>query len=192
MTAILGLNCSDAVIMLADTEETIGENLKSEADKLERFKSLYGPIISGGAGDSDAIDCANHDLFLFLWDRITANSDILRELRNFPETFFFRVIRPFAGFPAIFIPSCEMLIAANSIVRKKTELFYWKETRVFQVPSPIHISIGVGSLRSHSMLRDVEFDPPWSWEAMLIHGIRIVMMTKKTVQGVGGKLKGEF
>ena len=66
MTAILGFSCGDGVLMMADTEETTSSFTKSEADKLSRFLSQWGPVITGGAGDSHFIDCAEQELAQFL------------------------------------------------------------------------------------------------------------------------------
>jgi 20S proteasome alpha/beta subunit len=51
MTAILGLNYLDGVLMMADTEETTSTATKSECDQLYRFTFPIGTVITGGAGD---------------------------------------------------------------------------------------------------------------------------------------------
>jgi 20S proteasome alpha/beta subunit len=62
MTAILGMNYLDGVLMMADTEETTSMATKSEADKLYRFIFPVGTVLLGGAGDAHLIECANQDL----------------------------------------------------------------------------------------------------------------------------------
>ena len=65
VTAIVGFNYLDGVLMLADTEESLGEGAKSECDKLYRFSFPGGTVIAGGAGDSHLIDCANQEMQTF-------------------------------------------------------------------------------------------------------------------------------
>jgi 20S proteasome alpha/beta subunit len=62
MTAILGLSYLDGVLMMGDTEESLGGDSKSECDKLYRFIFPSGTVITCGAGDSHLIDCANQEL----------------------------------------------------------------------------------------------------------------------------------
>jgi uncharacterized membrane protein YecN with MAPEG domain len=186
MTAILGLNCSDGILMLSDTEETI-RPMKSGVDKLERFVGPYGTAIVGGAGDGDLIDFAVQELANFFKDKINANADILSELNNFAKEFFSEVIGTYKGFPSDFIPTFEMLMAINSRSHQKTWMFHWLDNRVLLISDLIHKSIGSGIFQTRSMLRDVQFPVLWPCKSMLVHGIRIMMHAKSTVQGVGGR-----
>jgi 20S proteasome alpha/beta subunit len=60
MTAIVGINYLDGVVMMADTEESIGSDSKSDCEKLRRFifpvgkppMKTAGTVLTGGAGDS--------------------------------------------------------------------------------------------------------------------------------------------
>ena len=65
MTAILGMNYLDGVLMLADTEETTSSATKSECDKLYRFTFPIGTVITGGAGDATLIEYANQEMHQF-------------------------------------------------------------------------------------------------------------------------------
>jgi hypothetical protein len=210
MTAILGMNCSDGVLLLADTEETTSRDTKSEADKLFRFlfpmgiiasggaDRVYRPIIAaeavpegvisgtvlmGGAGDSHFIECANQELQEFLGQGLKEGESIKAKLNEFTTKFFRVTIGEYRGFVAEMVPSIAMLIALSC--KGQTWLFRWEHNRVSFVPKYRHTSIGCGMIQMHPMLREVQFSS--SCEAMVFHGIRIMLQTKKTVQGVGGK-----
>src|SRR5208282_4799905 len=137
MTAILGMICLDGVLMLADTEETLlGGAAKSECDKLFRFTFSKGKgptsegstIITGGAGDSHMIDCANQELQKF-FQMTGSDADIFSMLNSFAGNFFKEMIEPYqdAGV-GVYIPDFEMIIAVN--VSGESRLFCWKKARV--------------------------------------------------------------
>lgn len=62
MTAVIGLSFLDGILMMADTEESTSVYTKSECDKLYRFLFPAGTVVTGGAGESFLIDCANQEL----------------------------------------------------------------------------------------------------------------------------------
>ena len=180
MTAIVGFNYIGGVWMFADTEETLGEGAKSECDKLNRFNFPSGTVITGGAGDSHHIDCANQEMQTFLSSRtIRTPAETLEVLNEFAGQFFKEVVLPAKDF------SCglEMLIAVNCD-RKSTLLFSWKTNRVVWVAPPHHASIGSGMAWTHPLLRDITFVP--SKESALFHGLRLMYQAKRAVPGVGG------
>ena len=187
MTAIIGFIYLDGVLMMADTEESLGGDAKSECDKLCRFTfrcgtAGVGTILTGGAGDSHLIDCANQELRQLLASRwIDTETDILPALNRFAGDFFEELMRGYQGLDYRLVPSFEMLIAVN--VRPNTYLFIWKGNRV--VPASTHASIGVGIAQTHPILRDVQFSG--TCETMLFHGIRMMFQAKRAVVGVGGK-----
>ena len=210
MTAILGMNCTDGVLLLADTEETTSIGTKSEADKLYRFffpagivaaggaDRMYrlivpagivaaggasGTVVMGGAGDSHLIECANQELQEFLQKGFKQGENIKAKLNDFARMFFRATVGEYRGFAAEIIPGLAMLIAISSA--GQTWLFRWEGDRVMLAPKLGHTSIGCGMIQMHPMLRELQFS--FTCEAMLFHGIRIMLQTKKTVQGVGGR-----
>ena len=212
MTAILGMNCTDGVLLLADTEETTSIETKSEADKLYRFffpagivaaggaDRMYrlivpagivaaggasGTVVMGGAGDSHFIECANQELQEFLQKGFKQGENIKAKLNDFARMFFRATVGEYRGFAAEIIGYLEpqMLIAISSA--GQTWLFRWQRDRVKLVPKLGHTSIGCGMIQMHPMLRELQFS--FTCEAMLFPGIRIMLQTKKTVQGVGGR-----
>lgn len=66
VTAIAGLNYLNGILMLADTEESLGEGAKSECNKLYRFSFPNGAVMTGGAGTRILIQCANQEMQTFL------------------------------------------------------------------------------------------------------------------------------
>jgi hypothetical protein len=183
MTAILGLSYLDGILMMADTEESLGGDAKSECDKLYRFIFPSGTVITGGAGDSHLIDCANQDLHQFFAHKVKVTpQEILETLNGFALKFQEEAISPLKGFQ--YEPGLEMLIAVNCN-KQSTLLFKWKQSRVIWIAPPQHTSIGAGVVQIHPMLRDVQFAA--SKECMLFHGLRMMYHAKRAVAGVGGK-----
>jgi hypothetical protein len=182
MTAIIGFGYLDGVLMLADTEETTSGYTKSECDKLYRFIFPQGTVVTGGAGDSHFIDCANQELFTFM-QKFNAKKSWHVQLSKFTKTFWKESIMPHQRFPQDLIPNIEMLIAINA--NKKTALFRWHKNKLLWVPAYRHVSIGCGEVQIHPMLRDVQF--PATWESTLFYGIRMMFHAKRIVQFVGGK-----
>lgn len=190
MTAILGLNYLDGVLMMADTEETTSAATKSECDKLYRFTFPIGTVITGGAGDSHLIDYANQQLQHYFStggpqtaDKKATPEEIWKGLRTFSQDFFKETIAPYKGLAAELVPSFEMLIAIN--YEKQSYLFHWAENRVTFIPRSQHASIGSGLIQLHPMLRDVQFAA--TKETMLFLGVRMMFHAKRIVQGVGAK-----
>jgi 20S proteasome alpha/beta subunit len=186
MTAILGLNYLDGVLLMADTEETLGGDAKSQADKLFRFNSPDGTIITGGAGDAHLIECANQELQRFFGagagqppNLPLQPEHILESLNRFAGEFFEEVIAKAQGFTS----GLEMLIAVN-YKKQQTLLFRWNLNRVVWIPREQHTSIGAGVVQLHPLLRDLDF--VGSKECMMFHGIRMMFHAKRTVAGVGG------
>ena len=210
VTAILGFNCTDGVLMLADTEESTSMGTKSESDKLYRFffppgivavggaDKIYHPIVPagivasvgscgtvvmGGAGDAHLIECANQELQQHLNTGFADGEDMKVRLNEFTSRFFNETIGAYRGFASDIVPNLSMLIAINS--RNQTWLFKWEHDRVVLIPKHRHSSIGAGRIQMDPMLRNVQFSMPCS--SMLLHGVRIMLQTKNIVVGVGGK-----
>lgn len=191
MTAILGMNYLDGVLMMADTEEWLGGDAKSECDKLYRFVFPIGTVVMGGAGDSHLIECANQELHqLFATgeaqtpDKKITPETALRTLNDFAVRFLRETYKPYKGLMVDSLPEIEMLIAIN-FNNKQTHLFRWSQSRVVWIPSSQHTSIGVGRMQLQSLLRDARFVA--SKECMLFHGIKMMSYTKRSVRDVGGK-----
>lgn len=189
MTAIIGLHYLDGILMLADTEELLGGDSKSECDKLYRFIFPIGTVITGGAGDSHFIDCANQELHQFFATGAAQTADtkitpesLLEALNKFGAKFFKETTGAYRGFAYESAPRIEMLIAVNC--NQQTMLFRWTHNRVVWVSPPHHTSIGSGVIQLHPMLRDIQFSA--SKECMLFYGMKMMFHAKRTVVGVGG------
>jgi len=199
MTAILGLQYLDGVLMVADTEESLGPGAKSECDKLYRFPfgigtppigisnsaTKTGTMLTGGAGDSHLIESANQELQRLFQRGIDPTTDMLDLLNNFVRNFISETMEPYRNLPpeAIVPQPIELLIAIT--VPPNWWLFCWKGSRVILIPSGTHASIGIGVVQIHPMLRDVQFSA--SQECMLFHGMRMMFAAKRAVEGVGGR-----
>jgi hypothetical protein len=112
MTAILGMNYLDGVLLMADTEEFLGGDAKSECDKLYRFTfpigMKAGTVITGGSGDSHLIECANqemHQLFAMgkmkIADVAPKPDEILAALNIFADNFFQETTAQYRGLPHV-------------------------------------------------------------------------------------------
>jgi hypothetical protein len=200
MTAILGLNAAEndgaSVVMLADTEESLGGDAKSECDKLHRFTfgaslTRVGTVITGGAGDTHLIECANQEMERFLATAMKGKKpkDILSLLNDFARMFTEDTLRSYRGLASELVPEIpDLLIAIN--IPPQCWLFCWQGNRVRLIPQFMHTSIGTGIAQIHPMLRDVQFSGPW--EMMLFHGLRMMFHAKRAVRGVGGKTEARI
>jgi hypothetical protein len=181
VTAIVGFNYLDGILMLADTEESLGEGAKSECDKLYRFSFPSGTVITGGAGDSHLIECANQEMQTFFSSQVKASpTEVLEKLNEFAGQFFKTVVSPLDGV----VCGLEMLIAVNCN-KQSSLLFSWKLNRVVWIAPPQHVSIGSGVAWTHPLLRDIQISP--SKECALFYGLRLMHHAKRAVPGVGGK-----
>lgn len=191
MTAILGFTCNDSVLMMADTEETTSQYTKSTCDKLYRFISPSGTVITGGAGDAHLIDCANQALQQYFGAGMPGTPDvevtgqlILDGLNRFAQQFFSETIAVYASASLDPLPEIELLIAVNHH-KKQSLLFKLFRNRVLWIAPSRHECIGSGVVQLHPMLRDFQFVP--TKETALFCGIRMMNHTKRIIQGVGGK-----
>jgi hypothetical protein len=192
MTAILGLHYLNGILLMADTEETLGADAKSEADKIFRFifpvgnpaLAVGGTVITGGAGHAFSIDCANQELARFLSTGVIKSvDDVVPVLSKFARGCFKRSMDGYQGIDSGLVPHFEMLIAVG--IRPLTWLFHWQENRVLLIQEGRHVAIGGGITWLHPMLRDVSFSA--TKECLLFHGMRMMYLTKRAVVGVGGK-----
>lgn len=183
MTAILGLTCTDGILMLADTEESLSQESKSECDKLRSYLCPNGQVLLGGAGQSHLVEYAMRHIGLSLlqkrrtWEEIEVDLNVLNR-RIFQET-----LGPYQGFAAGVVPEwIDMLIAVQSFGQLR--LFKWTQTTVIPA-NTYHTSIGAGVAQMHPMLLDMNF--VFSAKAMLLFGVYVMRQTKRIVQSCGGK-----
>jgi hypothetical protein len=191
MTAIIGFTCHDSVLMMADTEESTTEATKSSCDKLYRFTSPTGTVITGGAGDAQLIDCANQALQHYFATGLPGTPDvpvtgqlILDGLNIFAQKFFSETTEQYETAGLDPLPEFELLIAVNNL-KKGTLLFKLLRNKVLWIEPPNHRCIGSGEWTVHPMLRDFQFVP--TKETALFCGIRMMYHAKRIIQGVGGK-----
>jgi len=184
MTAIVGLHCSDGVLLLADTEETISQESKAECDKLAILQFLHGRMLMGGAGTAHFIEYAEQMIereFLTIprtWPEILADTNVLYKKINKDTLGFYK------GFAREFIPDgIELLTAINS--NGQTVLFRWQDSSVVAVDPRKHDSVGCGIYQTHALLRDINLR--LGADGMLFYGVRLMRQAKRGVVGVGGK-----
>ncbi|MFZ0333429.1 MAG: hypothetical protein WAN10_08895 [Candidatus Acidiferrales bacterium] len=183
MTAILGFNCADGVLMLADTEEWTSEGTKSECEKIARFVSQNGGVfLVGGAGDSHFIEYETQRLTDTV-QTFTSWKELYEVLNKEAKTFVKQNLAPYRGLSQE--PSgIALLIAAY--YQNETALFRWQHDAVSLLPPFSGASVGCGFIQTHPMLQDVK-DSRLTCTATLIHGVRIMLHTKRIVRDVGGK-----
>lgn len=184
MTAILGFNCTDGVLLLADTEETTSADTKSECNKLTYFNCPHGRVLLGGAGNSHYIEYATQYMMRRFLQQPRTWQEIESDLKDISKQVFKDTVGQYKGFPFELIPEdIAFLIAVHS--DKNTLLFRWEQGTVTSIPRYLHGSIGVGNIQTQIMLQDVQLSAPV--DVMLLHAIRIMRQTKRIVRGCGGK-----
>jgi 20S proteasome alpha/beta subunit len=191
MTAILGFTYLDGVLMLSDTEETTSEGTKSDCDKLYRFNSPSGTVLTGRAGNAHLIDCANQELNKYFAHGMPGTPDVavtpdlvLQGLNIFARQFFLETVGECEDTEQDIPGYFELLIAVD-ILKKQTLLFKMLGNRVLWLAPPRHECIGSGAHVIPPMLRDFQFVP--TKETALFCGIRMMNRAKRTMPGVGGK-----
>ena len=184
MTAIVGLQCTDGVLLLADTEETISQESKGECDKLSLLQLPQGRVLIGGAGLSHFIEYAQQ----------TIERDFLVSSRSWPEilvdanTLFRKINRDtlgfYKGFASELVPEgIALLTAVNS--NGHTTLYRWQNDSVVAVDPRKHDSVGCGIHQTYALLREINIR--MGADAMLFYGVRVMKQAKRRVNGVGGK-----
>jgi hypothetical protein len=190
MTAILGFNCTDGILLLADTEENFGHYNKSECEKLERLLLPHGVMVLGGAGDSHLIQYASFRARERLLQRpFTGWAEVHDELNNFSKRITAESIGTYKGFDLSALPNLEMLIGVQAL-NNGVRMFRWTNNTVVPITG-LSASIGAGITQMHPMLSDLNspiynpYSNTGSCEAMLLHGVRIMRQTKRAIQGCG-------
>ncbi len=182
MTAIVGLNCTDGVLLLADTEETISQESKAECDKLSILQFPHGRMLLGGAGTAHFIHYAEQAI----------QREFLQTARNWPEILvdvngLYKKINKetlgfYKGFAREYIPDgIDLLTAINA--DGQTVLFCWENASVVAVEPRAHASIGCGIYQTHALLRDLNLR--MGADGMLFYGVRLMRQAKRGVVGVG-------
>src|ERR1700730_1456743 len=142
VTAIIGFNCTDGILLLADTEEVIGD-VKSQCEKLADVLLPNGVAIMGGAGNSHSIEYAVFRARQRLMQHPCGDwAKIHNQLNDFAKSIVMETITPYKGFDWHVVPTIEMLIALYSM-SGRIGLFQWENNVVRQITGP-SASIGAG------------------------------------------------
>jgi len=189
VTAILGFNCTDGLLFLADTEETIGAT-KSECEKLQRLTLPCGVVVLGGAGDSDWIDYATFRAPQRLLQKpFSGWANIHEEVNEFAKRITKEMVGAYKGFDPLSVPTIEMLIGVQPF-KNGVQMYRWRSNIATPITGP-SVSVGCGITQMNPMLSDLQdakynpYSVSGSCEAMLFHGVRIMRQTKRTVQSCG-------
>jgi hypothetical protein len=184
VTAIVGFQCSDALLMCADSEQLVGTDSKSQIRKIDSFAIDRTAVAIGGAGDMDLIEHVKHQLRQAIRrDPPTPdNADLWME--SFARNVWNTVIRPCRGFPPEDIPSADFLIGLQ--LKADYTLYKWERNLIHPVPNTEHVSIGSGRTQSEALLADLGslFLPV---HQMLLYAVRVMLRVKQLAQGCGGK-----
>lgn len=79
MTLIVGLKCSDGIILTAEEEEILGFTAKRKVNKLKLYTDEHWALVFAGAGDGAIIDNAERQLSKWLDERGAFTGDELAE-----------------------------------------------------------------------------------------------------------------
>jgi hypothetical protein len=184
VTAIVGFQCQDALLMCADSEQSVGTDSKSQIRKIDSFGIGGASVVIGGAGDMDFIEYVKHKLRQNISDEPPTpdNADLWME--SFARDVWKAVIRPCRGFPPDDIPAADFLIGLK--LKKEYTLYKWERNLVHPVPPTSHTSIGSGRTQSEALLADLGslYLPA---HQMLLYAVRVMLRVKQLAQYCGGK-----
>lgn len=184
VTIIAGFQCEDALLICADSEQSIGTDSKSQTRKIESFMSRGPGVAIGGAGDGDLIEYVQYELKQRL-DRDSPQPDDAEAwLRSFVKDIWNTCIKPYRGFATELVPDASFLIGFQ--MRGGYRLYKWERNTVWLVPRNTHTSIGIGVIQSEPLLAELQqFYLPA--HQMLLYAVRAMLRVKQLVQGCGGK-----
>jgi hypothetical protein len=177
MTAILGLACTDGVLLLADTEASFTSGTKSECEKLQYLSVPHGSILCAASGD--------------LRDAEYASVRLQREVLQSPMTCWNAIHNNLETLPLDISArhgrylNVDMLIAIHPFGINSTRMFRWVSDLIYPVNADTHACAGSGMIQLDPLLRHLDFNGPS--DVMLLYGIRLMLDAKRIVQGVGGK-----
>lgn len=176
MTAILGFNCTDGILLLADTEASfMHSGTKSECEKLQYRRASNGMILCGAAGSGRDIEYATFQLESKLLQQApTSGNELYTQVDG--------VTRAIATSLNRYL-DIDMLLAVRPYAFKNVSLFRWSSDLVYPVTG--NACSGSGVIQLDPLLRHVDFTGPS--ETMLLYAVRLMLDAKRLVQGVGGK-----
>ncbi|HKR10918.1 MAG TPA: hypothetical protein VJT15_02580 [Pyrinomonadaceae bacterium] len=183
MTAIVGFQCSDALLMCADSEQSIGTDSKSQIRKIDSFAIGGAGVAIGGAGDMDLIEYVKHQLEQGLRREIPTPENADAWMESFAKNIWKTVIRPCRGLPPEHIPGADFLIGLQ--LQGEPTLYKWERNLIHPLPRVSHTSIGSGRVQSEALLADLDslYLPA---HQMLLYAVRVMLRVKQLVQGCGG------
>lgn len=183
VTIIAAFQCSDGLLMCADSEQTISVESKSQTRKIFASRYDFGSVAIGGAGDASLIEYVQQRLHRDLTFNPPTLATFESSLVTYADDVFDKQIRPYATFPSNYIPEFELLIGLQ--MNGEYRLYRWERNFVYHVPSG-HTSIGIGTLQSESLMGNQQL----LWlpaNQMLFSALRMMLRVKQLVQGCGGK-----
>jgi hypothetical protein len=188
VTIIAGFQCTDGMLMCADTEQTIGRESKSQAHKIQVLPFGELTVAVGGSGDSALCDFVTRGIFKVLQHCKNNVDEVEGELRKYCKKIFNENIRVWRGFDKDLVPEVSFLIAISST--NGSRMFKW-ENNLFSVLYPQqHASIGVGIIQSETLMEDIQFYYPS--RQMFFFAVRMMQKVKQLVQGCGGNTEVVF
>jgi hypothetical protein len=199
VTIAIALLADDGIVVAADTQESTGDLLKGDRQKMWSFcggsvldlstASFGGGCIVTGAGDSGCVTSLIEQLgFIFMGRKDLSVMgfpndpiDTLHgELSACLKSFYKEHIIPFAAFPSRDRPEVEMLIA---FYRAYIPYVFYTEKTVL-IPARRYKAIGIGSTFAELLLGQFWRDQMSVTEAELLAAY-VVFMAKESVESCG-------
>lgn len=190
VTIIASFQCTDGLLMCADSEQATTSESKSQMRKIQKFNlPPHGYVAVGGAGDDgNIIDYIQYELFKKLGSNCPQWEEADSWLQGFATDMWNTCIRPYRGFAYQLVPSISFLIGLQ--MHGSYRLYKWERNFVYEIPRNQHASIGIGIAQSESLLNDLQFTFPA--KQMLFYAVRMMLRVKQLVQGCGGKTEVIF
>jgi len=188
VTIIAAFQCTDGLLMCADSEQTLSSESKSQMRKIFISGHSFGKVAIGAAGDGSLIDYVQQRLHRNLTHNHPTLETFEGWLVNEAYQIFELYVQPYGAFPDGYIPEMEMLIGLQ--MNGQHRLYKWERNFVYPIPLTSHTSIGIGTLQSEHLISQYPYH--LTGRETLLYAVRIMLRVKQLVQGCGGKTEVAF
>jgi hypothetical protein len=183
VTVIAGFQCRDALLMCADSEQSLPGDSKSQIRKIDSFAAAGFRVAIGGAGDMDLIEHVQYQLKQAFNQNPPSREKVDAWMEGFARNIWDACVVPYSGLASA-PPDADFIIGLQ--IGGENILYKWERDMIHPVPRTTHTSIGSGIIQSAPLLAALD---PFYLPAhqMLLYAVRAMLRVKQLAQGCGGK-----